>query len=229
MTGLALALLAFVGTHFALSHPLRSALVARLGTAGFQALYTLVALATFAWVVSEWRAAPRGDNLWPAGEAAWIAATAVMLAASLLFAGSLAGNPALPQPGAAALARRPVRGMFALTRHPMMWSFALWALAHALVAPYPASLLLTGGMAFLALAGSAGQDAKKRALMGEAWQDWAARTAFVPFAGQLTGRIGWRAVWPGWAVLLAGVAIWLAASWLHAPLGGIVAGVWAWL
>ena len=29
------------------------------------------------------------------------------------------------------------RGVFAITRHPMMWGFALWALVHAIVNPTP--------------------------------------------------------------------------------------------
>ena len=38
---------AFVGSHFALSHPLRAPLVGALGEAGFRVLYSLVALAAF--------------------------------------------------------------------------------------------------------------------------------------------------------------------------------------
>src|SRR3546814_6045473 len=78
--------------------------------------------------------------------------------------------------------------LFAITRHPMMWGLALWALAHALVMPTPAQIILSATIAVLALVGSAGQDAKKARLMGDAWRHWAARTSFVPFARQF-GRI----------------------------------------
>ena len=40
------AAIAFVGTHFLLSHPLRAPLVARVGEKGFLGLYSLVAFAT---------------------------------------------------------------------------------------------------------------------------------------------------------------------------------------
>ncbi len=229
MTNLVLALAAFLGTHFALSHPLRAPLVARLGTAGFQILYTIIAFATLGWVYFAFVDAPRGADQWPVGETLWIAATVLMLVASILLAGSLVGNPALPAPGAKKLTTRPARGVFAITRHPMMWSFALWALVHALIAPYCASFLLTGAMAFLALVGSAGQDHKKKLLMGDAWADWAARTSFVPFGGQLAGRVPWSAAWPGRTALLGGVAIWLIATYLHTPLGGRVVGPWNWM
>ena len=61
LTSLSAAALAFVGLHFAMSHPLRSALVARLGENGFRGLYSLVALGTFIWMVLAFRAAARDD------------------------------------------------------------------------------------------------------------------------------------------------------------------------
>src|SRR3546814_17359193 len=81
--------------------------------------------------------------------------------------------------------------LFAITRHPMMWGLALWALAHALVMPTPAPIILSATIAVLALVGSAGQDAKKARLMGDAWRPWAARTSFVPFARQLVRSPPW--------------------------------------
>jgi len=39
---------AFVGTHFIMSHPLRSAMVRMLGEMGFQVAYSLVSIATLA-------------------------------------------------------------------------------------------------------------------------------------------------------------------------------------
>ncbi len=230
MTGLALALLAFVGTHFLMSHPLRAPMVARLGAGGFMAVYVLVSFATLGWAASAFRQAPLGEPLWIAGGALWVPATLLMLLGSILFAGSLAGNPALPDPRGAQLAMGEPHGVLAITRHPMMWGFTAWAVTHALVSPRPPVLLLTTAIAVLALGGAAGQDAKKRVLMGNAWTHWVSRTAFVPFAGQLGGRIGWAAAWPGWVVLIGGTALWLVATWAH-PLGGagVAAGIWRWL
>ncbi len=227
MSQLAIALVVFVGTHLLMSHPLRAPLVARIGTAVFQGVYSIVALATLGWAAYAFREAPVGGFLWTPGEGHFVLATLIMFVASVLLAGSFVGNPALPQPNASALAAQPVRGVFAITRHPMMWSFALWSLAHILVSPRPAVLLLSGAVALLALAGSAGQDRKKAALMGEAWRDWTARTAFVPFAGQFSGRVRW--VWPGRIALVGGTALWLLATWVHPLLGAPTAGVWAWL
>jgi uncharacterized membrane protein len=210
---------AFVGTHLAMSHPLRAPLVARLGEKGFQGVYSLVSFATFGWMAWALGAVGPEPFLWTAPEAAWIAASAIMLVASVLLAGSFLGNPALP-----GMPRDKVRllGVFAITRHPMMWSFALWALAHALVWPQPSVLILCAGIAFLALVGAAGQDAKKSKLDPEFWPGWRAQTAFVPFTGPAPAR----AWWSGWGVLAGGVALWLLATWLHPIAGAPAVGVW---
>lgn len=228
MEVLIIALAAFVGSHLLLSHPLRAPLVARIGESGFMGLYAVVAFATLIWAVQAFEAAPVGVPLWQAGDGHWAVATVIMLFASILFAGSVIGNPALPQPGAEQMAAAPARGVLAITRHPMMWAFALWALVHALVSPRPAVLVLTTAIALLAVVGSAGQDAKKARLMGAAWRDWSARTSFVPFANQLAGRTPWRDAMPPLFVLILGIALWLAASWAHPILGGPVAGIWRW-
>ena len=218
MIQLTLALLAFVGTHFLMSHPLRAVMVARLGDNGFQIVYSLVSFATLGWAVYAFREAPIGMPLWTAGDALNIAATAIMFIASVLLAGSFIGNPALPQPGADKLAMQQPAGVFAITRHPMMWSFALWSLAHVLVSPRPAVLILSGAVAFLALGGAAGQDVKKAKLMGDAWNGWVARTSFLP-----------KPAWPGRTALIGGTLIWLAATWAHPIAGAPTAGIWMWL
>ena len=73
LVSLAAASIALIGTHFALSHPLRAPLVARLGAAGFQGVYSLVALASFVWMVLAFRAiGPGGTSLWDgSGDVAW--------------------------------------------------------------------------------------------------------------------------------------------------------------
>lgn len=229
MQQLVLAMIAFVGTHFLMSHPLRAPLAGRLGENGFRGLYSLVSLGTFGWAVMAFRAAPASVPLWAGGEALWAIASLLMLEGAILFMGSLIGNPAMPAPGAEKLAAQPARGVFQITRHPMMWGFALWAIAHALVAPYGAQLVLTAGILILALGGSAGQDRKKAALMGSAWKDWSARTSFMPYGRQLTGKAPWRTGWPGLRIVLIGTIVWLGATYVHPMLGAPTAGIWVWL
>jgi len=80
-----------------------------------------------------------------------------------------------------------------------------------------------------ALAGSAGQDIKKARLMGDAWRHWAARTSFLPFARQLSGRGSWVDAIPRPHALLGGIVLWVAATWAHGALGYMVAGIWRWV
>lgn len=230
LTELIVASACFVGTHFMLSHPLRRPLAAVTGERVFQGVYTLVALATFAWMVLAYRSVPPAIPAYVAGEVAWMGASVVMWVASVLLAGSFLGNPALPVPGAINSARRNPLGVFAITRHPMMWSFALWALVHMLIWPTPAGHVMATAILILSLGGAAAQDGKKAMLMGDAWRGWCRRTSFFPYAGMLSGRIDWRAGWPGPVALGGGTLLWLALTWLHAPLGArMAAGIWYWL
>ncbi|HWU74486.1 MAG TPA: NnrU family protein, partial [Sphingomonas sp.] len=89
---------AFVGSHFLLSHPLRAPIVRAIGEMPFQAVYSLVALGTFGWLAVAFRAVPAETPFWAVGDGLWIAVTLIMLPASVLFVGSLRGNPALPGP-----------------------------------------------------------------------------------------------------------------------------------
>jgi uncharacterized membrane protein len=219
MGGLALAVLSFVLSHELLSHPLRRPLVERLGERGFLGLYSIVALATFGWIIFEFRQAP-DDLLWVAPVWAWTVGAVIMFIAAVLFVGSLtASNPALPMAGGRLAAAPQPLGVLRLTRHPMMWSFALWALVHAWVSGRTAVVILAAGIGVLALFGAAMQDRKKTGIHGERWVAWRAQTSFIPF--------GRGAIWPGWIAVVGGAILFLVATWAHAQLGGPVVGPWS--
>ena len=215
--------IAFVGTHFALSHPLRGTLVQMLGAAGFQFFYSLVATATLAWIYFAFTASTGGAPLWGGyGDGVWIVASVLTLLGSVLFVGSIVRpNPALPTPMAQKQATGTPQGALRVTRHPMMWGFALIAAAHLVAAPTPRTLVTMGAMAFLALVGAKLQDAKKRGQMGDAWATWEARTSYAPRLTQV-GAIG-IVPWVG------GILVWLAITYAHIPAGGMAAGLWRWL
>lgn len=211
---------AFVGTHFAMSHPLRSALVKALGAGGFTAAYSIVSFATLGWVAFAFKAAPPPD-LPGAGEIGWIIATALTLPAMILLAGSFIGNPALPTPMADAQARAEPKGVFMVTRHPMMWAIGLWAASHIILFWSTRTLVTALAMGVLALVGAKLQDAKKEALMGAAWAEWESKTSYWPRWGKLPSV--------GAVPLIGGTVLWLAGSWLHILAAGIPAGAWKWL
>ena len=214
----------FVGSHFLMSHPLRPRLITRLGNGGFLGFYSLVSFAAFGWMVWCFRQAPKGEYQWLPTDIHWGIASILTLLATVFFIGSFSRNPALPNadPDAGkALAAQSPKGMFLVTRHPMMWGFALWGIAHILVAPRMDSFLFVGSLVFLALAGSWAQEGKKIAALGDGWRSWQARTSFIPRLTQL-GRIGWR-LW------LAGIVAWLIATWTHNFFGAYGAGLFRWL
>ena len=223
LLALELAAAAFVGTHLLMSHPLRPGLVQTLGERGFAIIYSLVSIASL-WAMAHFYG-PATDEvpgaMWNAGQAGWIVATILMWFGSILFVGSLKRNPAFPTVGKPVTHIGAARGVFAITRHPMMWGFAIWAIVHTIVYPTLAALSVSAAILFLALVGAAGQDRKKSRLVGEPWRDWMRRTSFVPF-----GR-GFAS--PGAFALVGGTLLWLAATYAHGALGYQPAGVWAFL
>lgn len=217
---LAAANIAFVGSHFAMSHPLRDPMVRAFGDKGFTSVYTLVSLATLGWVYFAFIAAPDAD-LPGSGEAGWIIATLLTWPAMVLLAGSVIGNPALPTAQAEAQARAAPRGVFRVTRHPMMWGIGLWAISHLVLFWSTRTMITAFAIGVLALLGAHLQDRKKAVLMGNAWAEWSAKTSYWPRWGRIFGV--------GPVPLAAGTALFLLASFIHLWRAGIPAGVLRWL
>lgn len=209
---------AFIATHLLMSHPLRQRLAKRLGAKAFQGLYSLVALATFGGMIWARKGAGTEEWLWQPPAFAWPLAALLTWAAGILLAGSFVRNPAMVtfEPRSDVRIGEPA-GVMRITRHPMMWSFALWAASHMLIHPEPSALVVAATVLVMALAGSADQDLKKRKHLGQAWAEWVAKTSYVPF--------GRGFALPGWPAFLGGTAIFLLATWLHpGPVGP-----WQWL
>src|SRR3546814_10988633 len=96
------------GCSLCLGRPLRDGLAGGLGERGFQLVESVVAIATLILVVQAWRGMPPEPPLWVVGDGLWMLASLIVLFASILFMGSLIGNPALPAPHAAREDRKSV-------------------------------------------------------------------------------------------------------------------------
>lgn len=211
---------AFVASHLLMSHPLRAPLVARVGERAFAILYSIVSLVTFGLMAWAARRVGPEQPLWEAGEPLVILGSVLMWVGSVLFVGSLKRNPAFPTGGAPVTEIGEAKGVFAITRHPMMWSFALWAIVHIVVAPQPHGMIIAVAVLILALVGARGQDRKKELLVGEPWADWESRTSYIPFARGFAS--------PGAFALVGGTILFLLATWAHGALGAPPAGPWRW-
>lgn len=221
MLPLMLAALLWIFLHLGVSGSrLRDTIVARIGERRFQGGFAIASFLAIALLIWAWRAAVPAP-LWVAPTWLRWLAVAAMLPAFILFAGALtARNPTMVG-GAGTTAR----GMLRLTRHPMLWSFALWALVHAAVSGTLSGLLFFGAFAVTALAGMPSIDAKLAKRDPAGFVPVLDATSILPGGAIAAGRnqlvIG-ELVLP----VALGVALWalllLAHPWLFgvAPLPG---------
>lgn len=216
---------AFVGTHFLLSHPLRQPLINTIGEKGFLGLYSAVAFITLGIVGWAYPKAPATPMLWQVGDGLWALASVLMLVAAILLMGSMVRNPAMP--GASNAATAEARGVYGITRHPMLWAFAIWGGVHIMIYPVARNIIVASAIIVLSLVGAALQDRKKAGLDPHGWRAWESRTSYWPFGAILQGRARFGGF--GGHALGGGLVVWLLATWAHIPLAGWAAGIWRWL
>jgi uncharacterized membrane protein len=181
------AVILFVGWHVLVSGTtLRDHLVRRIGANAYRGLFSLAVLILLAWIIVAYRHAPYvplwGMPTW----AGWLA-VCLMPVAIILVVASL--RPDNPTGGARPDQFDPRRaGIFAITRHPMMWGIGLWATLHLLANGDVASVILFAGLGGLALGGTLSIDAKKRRHDQAQWDILTATTSNLPFAALADGR-----------------------------------------
>lgn len=216
MTQLIIASLIFLATHYVSSTPLRDMLVAGMGRA-YLAVYVLVSFVTLGWMIHAFYHAPF-VNLWYA-VALRAVPLAVMPFALILFVCAVsAPNPSALGQEKHLKAADPAKGIVRVTRHPLMWSFALWSLSHIIARGDAASVVFFGSFTLLGLSGTVLIDRRKA--RGDHWKRFAAVTSNVPFGAILTGRnrfvlseIGW------WRIALGLVLYGVLLQFHHALFG----------
>lgn len=210
---LAAGALAFLFLHLALSfHPVRSRLVARLGEDRFAAVYSLVVGAAFAALVAGWMYRDFVPIWEPPPFTRWIPLVVMPFAFFFVLAGYTTKSPSMA--GKQDEADAGPRGVVTVTRHPALWGFALWGLAHLTANGDLASMLLFGSIAALALLGMLHIDRRRARTMGARWDRFAAQTSIVPFVAILRGRTRLDARGLLWRAMLA-LAIYAAMLALH--------------
>lgn len=216
------AVLVFVGSHLALSAPpVRPGLVALIGENGFRLAYSLVAGVTLAWLILTYRDAPYVEVWMTPPWAQWFANLLMPVVCVLFVCGLTSANPTMIGGEAGFQDTRRPGGILTVTRHPMLWSFGLWGVAHIPANGDMASVLLFGGMAFLSFAGMLALDVKKRDAMGAAWGPIAMTTSVVPFVAAIQGRtrVDWSGI--GWKRIGGGLLLWAILHGAHPFLIGV--------
>jgi uncharacterized membrane protein len=228
MIMLAIAALLFLTIHIVPATPLRGGAVARIGEGAYLGVFSIASLIAIWWWWRAFEEAPRDAGLWsyplwwP-----WLKAAILLFAFVLFVAGLSSPNPTLP--GAGRLLNNPDAGagIFAVTRHPLMWSFGLWGIAHFISQPNWRGFWFFGVFAITALFGAWLQERRKAAKFGASWERFAAKTSFVPFVAVLQGRARLSLAEIGWWRIALGVVLWAGILHLHprlfgaAPLSGL--------
>lgn len=219
---LAAAAALFVCGHFLLSsQALRGRLIAAIGQIGYLALYSLFAIAAFAWMIWCYRLAP---YYWIWGSPEWarmIVFAVVPVSAMLVMAGYLTPNPTAVMGDYVLERDDPAPGIFKITRHPVMLGIALWAAAHLLANGNIAGSLLFGSLLILAAGGIAHIEARRRASGDPAWRRLTAVTSITPFAAVLAGRARLNFTPMDWTRLALGLGLYAALLHLHGWAFGI--------
>jgi len=218
MMQLILSVVVFVGGHMLISGTgLRAVLVRQVNERAFAGLFSVFALATLVWVIMAYRVAPLVPAWAPPVGLRWMTLVLVALAVWLVLAGVMTRNPSLTGQASALKAPGATHGVFAVTRHPVMWGIAAWSIGHLLVRGDQASMIMFGGFAVLALIGSLSQERKLQAKHGADWHAFANATSHLPFAAIVAGRAHFRPSDVGWRspalALIVFVGLLAAHSW----------------
>ena len=187
MLSLVLAALFFAGIHLGIAGTaIRDRAIGLLGKNGYMAAFAVASLIGLGWLVAAYNRAP---YLITWGMLEWWKPIVIilMLPATLLVVfGLTTPNPtSVAQEGTLG---QPPRGIVRVTRHPFLTGVGLWALLHLIGNGDVASLVFFATWAIVALAGTVSIDAKRRRLLGAAWEPFAAQTSIVPFAAIAAGR-----------------------------------------
>ncbi len=205
--------------HLLVAGAWRPRLAARLGENGFRGLFSILSAIFLGAMIWTYTQAPV-IWLWPANQTLNIIAALLMLPAFfLLVAGLRPSNPTLAGADMLLGDLLPVVGITRVTRHPGLWVFALWAVAHMIANGDVATLLLASAILLTALNGMVSIDRKKRRQLGAAYAEFERKTSIIPFAAILQGRneLHWREI--GWLTLVIAVLLYIGTYWLHGRLG----------
>ncbi len=173
--------------------PLKARLIERCGKPLYHLLFSASALLGMAFLVLAWQNAPYLE-LWDSPRPLRLLALLLMPLAFYLF---LAGLALPKEPD---MEKAPV---LLITREPLLWGVALWAVLHLLANGDLAAVIFFGTFLYLALLGMRVRERKRAGDPG--WHELLHQTSSLPFVAVLKGRAQLR---PG--LFLRDPNLWLA-------------------
>lgn len=203
---------------------LRAWIVNVIGEGAFRAAFSVVSAAILGWLIWSYGAAGPLQSLWVTPHWVIVLCMLLMLPALVLLVGSVTtSNPTMVAGQRALKAENPARGILRVTRHPMLWSFAIWAGVHLVMLGTLGATVFFGTFLIVSLAGMPSLDAKisRRGYIG--WAEYAQATSIVPFAAIVQGRNRFQVAEIGVWRIVIGVVAWFALiaghQWLfHIPM-----------
>jgi len=186
---LALASFAWFAIHaFVAGSELRWWLAQRLGQRGFAAFFSLLSLASLAFLIQAYRAAAFYPLWFSPRIIHWLPLAVMPFALVLLVGAFSVPNPTVV--GAEKVLERTdaARGVLRITRHPFLWATALWSGAHLLVTGHVAAILFFGTLLLTALRGTGSIDEKRRRTNKAEFARYAEVTSNLPFAAIIQGK-----------------------------------------
>lgn len=213
----------FIASHLLISRTaLKPWLVTRLGMRAYLALYSALSILLLSWLVKAAQTAPRID-LWPWNHALyWFPALLMPLAFVLLVSGFIVSNPLSIAPKDVPFDHERPALTVALTRHPVLWGFALWSFSHLIVnGEFPLALMFLIFILF-SLAGIFFIDRKRKKDLGDV--KWNALTKNAPailFCSRTLWTRQFRLTNQDAAGMIGGLLLYTAFRHLHLWLFGI--------
>ena len=228
---LLLACVAWVAVHIGISgSPLRGVVVRAIGEGPFRGLFVVASFALIYWLARAYHFAGAVQVLWASPHWLNVLLMLLMLPALLLFVGAVTVRNPTSVAGASALASEtPARGILRVTRHPMLWAFALWAAIHTIILGTLGAVVFFGAFLITALAGMPSLDAKIARRDAQHWPAYASATSVFPFVAIAQRRNRFVFTEIGlWRIALA-LALWFvlvgAHQWLfHIPIWAVLLG-----
>ncbi len=199
--------------------PLRQRIVARIGERAYLRGFSVASFVVLVWLGFAYvaaRTSPANVLLFDSTiDLRWVQAGLQFVAVFLIVLGLSTPSPTIAGMGKVVRRENAAHGILRVTRHPFLWGMAMFGLGHMMVTADLASWILFGTLAFVALMGTPSIDAKRRAVWGQAWEAYEARTSNLPFLAILQGRqtLSLREI--GWVRPAIAVAIYVALVLAH--------------